>query len=228
VKIECKSAHWRRLTPAAAAVALALATVAHAQPPGREAGPPQSPTQGELIFQAAIAASHADPAKWDWPASASPEVRQQITEGHYTPEELRNIFTVLARSSGANWPNSGPKAASPNMDALTTPDAISHGRGFRGLEVFYGSNGYGGVSNRVNHVDALLAHGDRVYISWVWEGQHTGKLFGFPGDGKTIHVRESSMTRFKNGKAVEIDNIGDDLAVYTQAGGKVSFPDKAQ
>jgi hypothetical protein len=228
VKIESMSAAWRNVVPPAVLASLALAAAAHAQPAERAAGPPKGPTQGDLIFQAAITASHTDPAKWDWPSSASPEVRQQIVEGHYGPEELRNIFTVLARSSGGNWPNNGPRAASPNLDALTAADAISHGRGFRGLEVFYGSNGYGGVSDRVNRVDTLIAHGDRVYISWVWEGRHTGKLFGFPGDGKTIHVRESSMTRFKDGKAAEIDNIGDDLAVYTQAGGKISFPDKAQ
>jgi hypothetical protein len=218
----------RRLPAATVLAALALATAADAQPPERGAEPPKSPTQGELIFQAAIAASHTDPAKWDWPSAASPEVRRQIVEGRYSPEELRNIFTMLARSSGPTWPNSGQKAASPNMDVLTAPDAVTHGRGFKGLEVFYGANGYGGVSERVNKVDTLIAHGDRVYISWVWDGRHTGKLFGFPGDGKTIQVRESNLTQFRDGKAVDVDLHGDDLALYTQAGGKISFPDKAQ
>jgi len=228
VKKQSLFALWRPLPPAAMLAALAVATVAGAQPPERGAGPPKSPTQGELIFQAAIAASRTDPAKWDWPSAASPEVRQQIVEGHYSAEELRNIFTMLARSSGPTWPNSGPKAASPNMDVLTAPDAVTHGRGFKGLEVFYGSNGYGGVSERINKVDTLIAHGDRVYISWVWDGRHTGKLFGFPGDGKAMQVRESNLTRFKDGKAVDVDLHGDDLALYTQAGGKISFPDKAQ
>jgi predicted ester cyclase len=220
--------HGRRLTPAALLAVLALATAGHAQAPGRPAGPAKGPTQGDLILQASIVASHTDPTKWDWPSSATPEVRQQITAGRYSPEELRNIFTTLARQSGPSWPDSGPKAASPNLDILTAPDAITHGRGFKGLETFYGGNGYGGISDRVNRIDTLIAHGDRVFISWVWEGRHTGTLFGFPGDGKVIHVRESSMTRFKDGKAVELDISGDDLALYTQAGGKIGFPDKAQ
>jgi predicted ester cyclase len=215
------------------AVGLGLAVIfctqaGQAQPPGRAAAPAAAgPGQGDLIYQAAIAASHTDPAKWDWPSAATPEVRQQIVNGHYTAEELRNIFTVLARSSGPNWPNSGPKAASPSMAGITAPDMIMHGRGFRGLEAFYGSNGYtGGVSDRVNKVDTLIAHGDRVYISWLIEGRHTGKLFGFPADGKMIEVRESGMNRFKDGKLAELDDIGDDFALYTQAGGKPSFPDK--
>lgn len=195
---------------------------------GPRGGPIIHPTQGELIYQAAIVASHTDPAKWDWPSSPTPEVRQQIIDGHYDAEELRNIFTTLARESGPNWPNSGPKAASPNQSALEAPDMINHGRGFKGLEVFYGSNGYGGISDRVNKVDTLIAKGDRVFFSWIVEGRHTGTLFGFPGDGKTIDVRESNMTRYKDGKAVEMTFTGDDLALYTQAGGKISFPDKPQ
>lgn len=204
----------------------AVASQAGAQGrPRAEAGGP-GPSQGELIYKAAIAASHTDPAKWDWPSAASERVRKEIVEGQYSPEELRNIFTTLARSSGPHWPNSGPQAGNPSMGEITAPDFVMHGRGFAGLEAFYGSNGYGGVSDRVNKVDTLLAHGDSIFISWIIEGHHTGKLFGFPGDGKLLDVRESSMTRFKDGKAVEMHDVGDDLALYTQAGGKISFPDK--
>ncbi|HTK34052.1 MAG TPA: ester cyclase [Caulobacteraceae bacterium] len=188
-------------------------------------------TQGDLIMQAAVAASHTDPAKWDWPPIASPKVRKEIAEGHYSPEELRNIFTILASFSGNRWPTQGPKAQDPSTAKLRAPDAIAHGRGFRGLEVFYGSNGYAGgpdgsIGDRVNNVDTVIAHGDQVLISWIIEGHHTGKLFGFPGDGKPMHVRETSVQRFKDGRAVETNAIGDDLALYTQAGGKISFPDK--
>ncbi|HTK34053.1 MAG TPA: ester cyclase [Caulobacteraceae bacterium] len=217
------------LALASALALFAAAGPGQAQPPGRGAGAGSAqpgPSQGDLIAQAAIVASHTDPAKWDWPSAASADVRKGIIEGHYTPEELRNIFITLARSSGPSWPNSGPKAANPSLAVLQAPDAINHGRGFQGLEAFYGSNGYGGIEGRVNKIDNLIAHGDRVWITWIIEGRHTGKLFGFPGTGKQIQVRESSMTRFKDGKAVELDFIGDDLALYTQAGGKISFPDK--
>jgi predicted ester cyclase len=194
----------------------------------RPAPPPGTPTRAGQIMQAAQAASRIDPAKWDWPAAATPEVRKEIIEGGYTPEELRNIFIILARSSGDQWPSNGVRPTEPgNMNA---PGFVFHGRGFRGLEAFYGSNGYtGGVSDRVNKVDTLIAHGDRVYISWIIEGRHTGKLFGFPATGKQIQVRESGMNRFtKDGLTIEVNDIGDDLALYTQAGGKLSFPDKPQ
>ena len=192
-------------------------------PPPASAGP----SQGDLIFQAAQVASRTDPAKWDWPAGATPEVRQGVIDGRYTPEELRNIYSILAEFSGDRWPSGGPRAANPSTDSLRAPGAVFHGRGFRGLEAFYGSNGYtGGVSGRVNRIDTLIAHGDQVLISWIIDGVHTGKLFGFPGDGKRLNVRETSIARFKDGKVVDSNSMGDDFALYTQAGGKVSFPDK--
>jgi predicted ester cyclase len=202
--------------------AVAIAAPAPAAPgaPAAQAGP----TRADLIKQAALAASRMDPAKWDWPAAASPEVRKQIIEGGYTQEELRNIYTTLARSSGDLWPTSGPKPTGPGN--LNAPGSVFVGRGFRGLEQFYGSNGYGGIEDRVNKVDSLIAKGDRVWISWIIEGRHTGTLFGFPGTGKTIRVRENSMTHYKDGLITLADPIGDDLGLYTQAGGKLSFPDK--
>lgn len=205
----------------------ALAQDAGGAAPARPAAA-AGPTQGDLIYPAALAASKIDPAKWDWPAGPTPEIREQIINGHYTSEELRNIFSMLAQFSGNRWPNSGPKAASMSYDSLRAPGAVFHGRGFRGLEAFYGSNGYGGIPDRVNHIDTVIAHGDQVMISWIFEGHHTGMLFGFPGDGKPIHVRETNITRFKDGKIVESNALGDDFALYTQAGGKVSFPDKPQ
>jgi predicted ester cyclase len=187
---------------------------------------PAGPTQGDLILRAAEAASHTDPAKWDWPVAASDDVRKSIIAGNYSTEELRNIFITLARSSGDRWPNDGTKAARPSMESLNAPGFVMTTRGFHELEAFYGSNGYGGISDRINKVDLVLAHGDRVFVSWIIEGHHTGTLFGFPGDGKLMDVRESSITRFTDGKVVDINFIADDFALYTQAGGKVSFPDK--
>jgi len=151
---------------------------------------------------------------------------QQIIAGHYSRAELGNIYMVLARASGDLWPSSGPQPANRNMDVLNWPGAVFHGNGFKGVEASFGSNGYGGISGRVNKVDTLIAHGDRVYISWIIDGRHTGKLFGFPGDGKQMTVRESTMLRLTRGRIVEGDYNGDDLALYTQAGGKISFPDK--
>jgi hypothetical protein len=227
----------RVLTPSLLAAALAFsAGYGWAQtPPGPPAGGPRGtpdasapgPSRADVILQDAVEASHMDPAKWDWPPSASPEVRQQIIDGHYTTEELRNIYTALAaRYRGPLWPTHGIKPANPSQTGLEQPNFIMHGRGFGGLEQFYGSNGYGGVSDRIDKIDTLIAHGDRVYVSWMITGTHTGKTFGFPGDGKPYNVRESSLTTYKDGKMAEATYIGDDFALYTQAGGKISFPDK--
>lgn len=213
---------------------------------------PQPSDKAALIIAAAEKAAKTDPKGWDWPPAASdPAVRASILAAGNTAEERRNLFAVLAMQSGRRWPVNGATSAPPPAPAarpasssaeaariattgnllgapsLFAPGGISHGRGFRGLEKFYGANGYhnDSLSDRINAVDTIIAKGDRVWVSWIIEGRHTGELFGFPGTGKPIKVRESAMIRFKDGRIVESDYLGDDLALYLQAGGTLEFPD---
>lgn len=242
------SAIRRRPVLAAAALALSMAVQpAAAQPAGPPAAP-QPPSgavaRAEMIMKAADAASHIDPSKWDWPVSAAPEVRQSIISAGYTAEELRNIFTVLVLQARDRWPNAAapppPPPPPPSADArpfgapgtqppnpMATANARQGGRGFQGLEVYYGSNGYlqNSLSERTDTITYIIAKKDRVYFAFEFDAKHTGKLFGFQGAGKPIHVRESGAMRFEGGRIADTDFRGDDLALYIQAGGKITFPD---
>lgn len=170
------------------------------------------------IAASTAAIEGAQGADWVWPTSASnPEVRKSIIETHYTAEETQNIRTVLEFLSTTK------RVSNPIWWA---PNYKSQGRGFRGLEEFYGSNGYSeeAVSDRTDHVEDIIAKDDRVWVTWMIEGHHTGKLFGFPASGKLVRFRESAVLRFRDGKITEANFRGDDLALYTQAGGKLEFP----
>lgn len=205
--------------------------------------------RSEMIVKAAQQAAQTDPAKWDWPAGVSAEARQSIIDAGYTPEERRNVFTVLVMETGTRWPNSNapapmmapnPNDSRPFGSAGTTAqfadnplyakDVKFGGRGFRGLEELYGSNGYlmNSFSDRKNTVTYIIAKKDRVYFVFQFEAKHTGALFGFPGSGKMLDIRETATMRFRDGQVVETDFIGDDLSLYLQAGGKLSFPTATQ
>lgn len=170
-------------------------------------------------YAAPAAVASPDPASWAWPSSAAdPAVRKSIIEGRYTVEELKNLRTMLdflsTRDRGASsvqWYAPGYK---------------SKGRGFRGLEQFFGSNGYAssGIPDREDHIEYIMAKDDRVWVTWFIEGHHNGLLFGFPGTGKLVKIRETAIVRLRDGMIVEADFLGDDLALYTQVGGRLQFP----
>ncbi|GEM_PF-4702577 len=196
---------------------------------------------GTAWAQQPAANTPLDPMTWVWPAAASdPELRRSIVEAGYTQQELRNIRSQLEALSGAGRARPTVEAASTGTSGApsrpagwaerSAPEVRIVGRGFRGLEAFYGSNGYingpqGSIADRTNKAVYILAKGDRLVISWFIDGHHTGKLFGFPGTGKPLHIRETALVRYDaEGRIVEADFLGDDLALYTQAGGKVELP----
>lgn len=209
--------------------------------------------KGAVILVEARKAAATNPASWEWPSVADAgAIRDQIIAARPNAEERRNLFTVLAMQSGRRWPAPGSSAAKAlaapaavqakpgqvrtvartgnllGAASLFAPGSISRGRGFRGLEAVFGANGYlpDSLTGRVNRLDSIIAHGDRVWFSWIIEARHTGTLFGFKGDGRPVTVRESAWVRFnKSGQIVESDYYADDLALYLAAGGKVSFPD---
>lgn len=106
------------------------------------------------------------------------------------------------------------------------PDVIFHGRSFRQLEQAFGGNGYSDASipDRTNRVVGIIAKGDRVWVTWMIEGHHGAPIFGYPGSGKPISIRETAMLRFREGRIAEIDMLGDELGLYLQAGGALRFP----
>jgi len=177
---------------------------------------------------AATPAPAQTPLTWTWPSSASdPQVRQSIVDGHYTQEELRNIRSQLEALSIPPLIDAAHPADAPIL--IGPPPSVKFsGRGFRGLESFFGGQGYlyGSIPDRVNVVQSILAKGDRVWVVWQIKGHQSGAMFGFPASGKAIAVREMAMIRYKDGAMTEADYWGDDLGLYKELGGHLTFPGK--
>ena len=167
-----------------------------------------------------------NPRTWAWPAAASdPQVRQSIVEGNYTQEELRNIRIQLEALSQPPIVDAAHPADAPIL--IGPPPGVKFGgRGFRGLEAAFGGQGYlyGSIPDRTNVVQSILAKGDRVWVIWSIKGRQGGKMFGFPPSAKLLDVREIAMVRYRDGTLTEADYWGDDLALFSQLGGKVTFP----
>jgi len=190
-----------------------------------------------LALSASPVSARARPAEQDlppwhgpqvsqWPSSAADaEVRKSIVEGHYTVEELRNIRIQLEALSGPPVIDAAHPADAPIL--IGPPPGVKFGgRGFRGLEAVFGGQGYlyGSIPDRQNVVQSILAKGERVWVTWFITGHQNGTMFGFAPSGKALAIRETAMVRYKDGKLVEADYLGDDLALYVQLGGHVSFP----
>ena len=174
----------------------------------------------------------AQPPEWSWPSSADdPELRASILSAGYSPVELRNVRRTLDFLAARNrqQPAERPKWYSKDYETIT--------RGFDGLEKLYGGNGYipgstvesgASIPDRKDIADYIIAKGNRVFVSWWIVGHHRGKLFGFPGKGQEMRVRENAMIVFDDDGLITRGTrfLGADLALYTQAGGQTSFPDK--
>lgn len=213
-------------------------------------------TREGWVVMAAERASRMNPKDWDWPIAANQAVRESIINEQHTQRELRNLYVVLLQQSFSRVTPNPANAAKPlppppanrmrqlqpGVEAvpdptgptpeteLTAANAKSHGRGFRELEKFYGGNGYlsDSISERTNEVDYILAKGGRVFVSWLIHAKHTGLFYGFPPTGNQVTIRENAQIWFnEQGKITENNYFGDDLAVYTEAGGKLSFPQRA-
>jgi hypothetical protein len=165
------------------------------------------------------ASADTNMGSWKWPAAAAePALRASIVNGHYTAEELANIHIVLEflstqkRGSNPGW---------------WTADSKSHGGGFRLLETLYGGHDWGetAIVDRSSNVDDIIAKGDRVWVTWIIRGHHTNPILGFPPSGELIQVRDTALIRLRDQKISEIEFRGDELALYTQAGGKLKFPE---
>jgi predicted ester cyclase len=189
-----------------------------------------------LVFTAApslAAPQQENPAEWQWPSVVKDDsVRQSIINGGYSQQELRNIRTELAILEGISVrrvapvsggpPPAGAAAGSGRWPPYFASDIRFSGRAMRNLEkLFGGSNEIDrGIPDRTNRVVGIIAKGDRVWITWMIEGHHTGSMFGLPPTGKALQAREISMLRFKDDKIAELDMMADELGLYIQAGGK--------
>src|SRR5947208_12747268 len=67
-------------------------------------------------------------------------------------------------------------------------------------------------------VEDMIAEGDRVVARHTFRGAHQGDLMGIAPTGKQVTTTGITITRFANGKGVELWGNSDDLGLLQQLG----------
>jgi len=67
-------------------------------------------------------------------------------------------------------------------------------------------------------IEDVIAEGDKVATRYTNHGTHQQELMGIPPTGKQMTVRGIVITRFADGKAVEVWNNADDLGMVQWSG----------
>ena len=67
-------------------------------------------------------------------------------------------------------------------------------------------------------IEDMFVCGNKLAVTLMWSGTHTGSYGGLPATGKTVEVRDSAIWHFRDGKVTEILTIQDQFAILKQTG----------
>ena len=109
----------------------------------------------------------------------------------------------------------------PALEELISPEIVF--RGSIGTAVV-GSAGFKRYVDRIrsafpdfhNHIEELIAEGDKVAARLTYTGTHRGELFGFPGTGRKITYEGLAVFAGQGGKIVRGFVLGDTEALKRQ------------
>ena len=72
--------------------------------------------------------------------------------------------------------------------------------------------------DRKDHITAMLAEGDKVWMRFNLRGTHSASFYGFPPTGRRVEMPEIGIMRFADGKWIESWYFGDELGILLQLG----------
>lgn len=108
------------------------------------------------------------------------------------------------------------------LDELNSPDFVFHNASttMQGIEAFkqFLSLYLTAFADARFTVEDLIAEGDSVVARHTFRGTQTGELMGIPSTGKQVTTTGITITRFANGKGVELWGNSDDLGLLQQLG----------
>jgi predicted ester cyclase len=64
----------------------------------------------------------------------------------------------------------------------------------------------------------MFVSGDKLAVTLMWCGTHTGSYGGVAASGKPLEVRDTAIWHFRDGKVVEILTLQDQFAILKQIG----------
>ena len=76
-------------------------------------------------------------------------------------------------------------------------------------------NGFPDVTTSIQDI---FVSGDKLAVTLIWRGTHTGPYGGVPATGKPVEVRDTAIWHFRDGKVTEILTLQDQFAILKQIG----------
>jgi predicted ester cyclase len=67
-------------------------------------------------------------------------------------------------------------------------------------------------------IEDMFVAGNKLAVTLIWRGTHTGSYGGIAATGKSVEVRDTAIWHFRDGKVAEILTIQDQFAILKQIG----------
>jgi predicted ester cyclase len=67
-------------------------------------------------------------------------------------------------------------------------------------------------------IEDMFVSGDKLAVTLIWRGTHTGDYGGVAATGKPVEVRDTAIWHFRDGKVAEILTLQDQFAFLNQIG----------
>ena len=67
-------------------------------------------------------------------------------------------------------------------------------------------------------IEEMFVSGDKLAVTLLWRGTHTGPYGGVAATGKPVEVRDTAIWHFRDGKVAEIFTLQDQFAMLKQIG----------
>jgi predicted ester cyclase len=67
-------------------------------------------------------------------------------------------------------------------------------------------------------IEDMFVSGDKLAVTLIWRGTHTGPYGGVPATGKPVEVRDSAIWHFTGGRVTEIFTLQDQFGLLKQIG----------
>jgi hypothetical protein len=145
-------------------------------------------------------------------APIPPAVQEVLRDPALTAQERENIrmvlnFRALPFTERAKYTVEGFKPSRIGMAGLAELQDPP-GPGYTGHS----------VPDREDEILDIIAHGDRVWASWLIRGTHRGPLYGIEPTGRVLEVLEVGQWRITDGLISAAWFFVDELALLRQLG----------
>jgi predicted ester cyclase len=67
-------------------------------------------------------------------------------------------------------------------------------------------------------IEDMFVSGNKLAVTLIWRGTHSGSYGGLAATGKTVEVRDTAIWHFRDGKVTEILTLQDQFAILKQTG----------